>query len=89
MIYLDMRPEVSVARSYNVPNGYDSRAKYLCVVTISHLSDKHVYLHGARGGMDKETWTVLLALLREKGVETVQLERRGHMKFIDLKQTTE
>jgi hypothetical protein len=43
-----------------------------------------VYLQGAVGTVDRETWSKTLALLRERGVTTVMLERHGQMKTIDL-----
>jgi hypothetical protein len=84
MIYLSMTPEVSTVRAYSMPGGYEQRAPYLAIVTVSHLSDTMAYLHGAVGDVDRETWTKLLDMLREQGVKTVMLERRGKMKTITL-----
>jgi hypothetical protein len=85
MIHLTMTTEVSTVRAYNVPNGYENRLPYLAIVTVSHLTEKLVYLHGAVGDVDRETWAKLLQMLREKGVETVMLERHGKMKTITLR----
>lgn len=84
MIYLTMTPEVSSVRAYDVPNGYENRLPYLAIVTVSHLTDTMVYLHGAVGDVDRETWAKLLQMLREKGVLTVMLERHGKMKTLTL-----
>jgi hypothetical protein len=84
MIHLEMTPATSNIRAYNEPGGYDSRLPYLAIVTVSHLTDTIVYLHGAVGTVDRETWAKTLDLLRESGVTTVMLERHGRMKTIAL-----
>lgn len=84
MIHLEMTAEVSSVRAYDQPNGYDSRLPYLAIVTVTHLTDATVYLHGAVGKVDRETWEKTLDLLRDRGVKTVMLERHGKMKTIEL-----
>lgn len=89
MIYLHITPQASNVRAYDVPDGYANRLPYLAIVTVSHLTDTIVYLHGAVGKVDRETWEGTLDLLRERGIKTVMLERHGRMKTITLKQITE
>ena len=84
MVYLEMTTAVSELRSYDVPNGYEQRLPYRALVTVTHLTDKVVYLHGALGSVDRETWNKTLELLRDRGVTTVMLERHGKMKTIAL-----
>jgi len=81
-----MTPEVSTIRVYDAPGGYEARRPYLGIMTVSHLSDKVVYLHGAVGKIDRATHRAALAMLRERGVTTVQYERRGQMKTLELAQ---
>lgn len=84
MIHLTMTPEVSSIRAYDRPGGYENRLPYLAIVTVTHLTDKIVYLHSGVGKVDRETWEKTLDLLREKGVTTVMLERHGRMRTIEL-----
>lgn len=84
MIHLTMTPEVSSIRAYDQPGGYENRRPYLAIVTVTHLTDKIVYLHGAVGTVDRDTWVGALDLLRERGATTVMLERHGKMKTIEL-----
>jgi hypothetical protein len=84
MIHLTMTPATSNIRAYDQPGGYENRRPYLAIVTVTHLTDKIVYLHGAVGTVCRETWTKTLDLLRERGVTTVMLERHGRMKTIEL-----
>ena len=84
MIHLAMTPQTSAIRAYDQPGGYENRRPYLAIVTVTHLTDKTVYLHGAIGTVDRETWEKTLDLLRERGVTTVMLERHGRMKTIEL-----
>jgi hypothetical protein len=85
MPYLTMTPQTSVIRAYDQPGGYESRLPYQAIVTVTHLTDKLAYLHGAVGKVDRETWEKTLGLLREKGVETLTLERHGVIKTLDLR----
>mgnify|MGYP000103054984 CR=1 FL=1 len=83
-MHLVMTPEVSRIRLYNEIGGYEHRAPYVGVLTVSHLTDTIAYLHGALGIADRQVWDSLLALLRDKGIRTVMMERRGTMKTIQL-----
>lgn len=84
MIHLKMTPQTSAIRAYDQPGGYENRRPYQAIVTVTHLTDKIVYLHGAIGTVCRETWAKTLELLRESGVTTVMLERHGRMKTIEL-----
>ena len=84
MIHLKMTAQTSVIRAYDQPGGYETRRPYQAIVTVTHLTDKIVYLHGAVGVVCRETWEKTLNLLRERGVTTVMLERHGRMKTIEL-----
>ena len=84
MTHLHMTPEVSTIRVYDAPGGYEARRAYLGIMTVSHLSDTVVYLHGAVGKIDRTTHRAALAMLRDRGVTTVQYERRGQMKTLSL-----
>ena len=84
MTHLHIAPSVLTIRVYDAPGGYEERRKYLGIMTVSHLSDKVVYLHGAVGEIDRATYEAALAMLRERGVTTVQYERRGQMKTLSL-----
>ncbi|HEX5126511.1 MAG TPA: hypothetical protein VFW00_07200 [Rhodocyclaceae bacterium] len=79
-----MTTEVSVLRAYDQPNGYEQRLPYLAILTITHLSDTAVYLHKAVGKIDRETWNRAMEMLAAKGVRTVQYERHGRMKTINI-----
>ena len=81
---MEMTAEVSAVRFYDCPDGYAKRLPYSVIVTVSHLTDKTVYLHGAVGTVTREKWTALLDMLREQGVTTVMLERHGRMKTLTL-----
>jgi len=89
MTHLHMTPMVSTLRVYDAPGGYEQRRPYLGIMTVSHLSDKVVYLHGAVGEIDRATYEAALAMLRERGVTTVQYERRGRMKILTLATASE
>ena len=84
MIHLTMTPQTSAIRAYDQPGGYENRRPYLAIVTVTHLTDKIAYLHGAVGVVDRQTWAQALDLLRGRGVTTVMLERHGRMKTIEL-----
>lgn len=84
MIHLHISTAVSNIRAYDQPGGYENRRPYQAIVTVTHLTDKIVYLQGAVGVVCRETWTKTLQLLRESGVTTVMLERHGRMKTIEL-----
>ena len=84
MIHLEMSTRTSEIRAYDQPGGYAKRLPYLAIVTVTHLTDQVVYLHSAKGIADRETWEKMLSLLRESGVTTVMLERRGRMRTIEL-----
>jgi hypothetical protein len=84
VIHLTMTTEVSSIRAYDQPDGYDRRLPYLGIVTVTHLTDKIVYLHGAVGKIDRATRDKAIAMLIERGVTTLMFERRGRMKTIEL-----
>jgi len=84
MIHLEMSTRTSEIRAYDQPGGYEKRLPYRAIVTVTHLNDQVVYLSGAHGIADRETWESMLNLLRASGVTTVMLERRGRMKTIEL-----
>jgi hypothetical protein len=84
MIHLEMTPATSNIRAYNEQDGYEKRRPYLAIVTVCHLTDTIVYLRGAIGTVDRETWEKTLDLLRGQGVTTVMLERHGRMRTIEL-----
>ena len=84
MIHLKMTPQTSAIRAYDQPGGYENRRPYQAIVTVTHLTDKIVYLHGAVGVVCRETWATTLELLRDSGITTVMLERHGRMRTIDL-----
>jgi hypothetical protein len=84
MVHLEMTPATSNIRAYNQPGGYDKRLPYTAIVTVCHLTDTIVYLRGAIGTVDRETWEKMLDLLRGQGVKTVMMERHGLMRTINL-----
>lgn len=85
MIHLEITALTSDIRAYlDKPNGYADREPYRAKLTVLHLSDTLVYLQGAMGTVDRDTWRAFFDLMRARGVTKVQLERRGQMKFIDL-----
>jgi hypothetical protein len=89
MTHLHIAPSVLTIRVYDAPGGYDERRQYLGIMTVTHLSDTVVYLSGAVGKVDRATHRAALAMLRERGVTTVQYERRGRMKTLELAQPLE
>lgn len=85
MIHFEITPVTSDIRAYlDKPNGYADREPYCAKLTVLHLSDTLVYLQGAMGVVDRETWRAFFDLMRARGVTRVQIERRGQMRFIDL-----
>ena len=84
MIHLVMTAEVSSVRAYDRPNGYETRAPYSAILTVTHLTDTTVYLHGAIGKVDRETRAKAFELLRERGIKTAMMERHGRMKTVSL-----
>ena len=84
MTHLHMTPEVSTIRVYDAPGGYEARRKYQGIITVTHLTDRVVYVHGAVGQVDRATYAQALDMLAELGVTTVMYERRGRMKTIEL-----
>ena len=84
MIHLEMTPATSNIRAYRQAGGYEKRLPYHAILTVTHLTATHVYLHGAVGKVDRETWNKAMTLLRERGVTKVQIERRGRMRIIEL-----
>ena len=88
MIYLEISTRTSEIRAYDQPGGYEKRLPYLAIITVTHLNDQVAYLHGAKGVADRQTWSALLDMLRDRGVTTVMLERHGGMRTIDLSQSS-
>ncbi len=86
MTHLHMTPEVSTIRVYDAPGGYEARRRYKGFITVTHLTDRVVYVHGAVGQVDRATYSQALAMLAQLGVTTVMYERRGKMKTIELAQ---
>jgi hypothetical protein len=86
MTHLHMATSVSTIRVYEAPGGYEARRKYQGIITVSHLTDRVVYVHGAVGQVDRATYVQALAMLAQLGVTTVMYERRGRMKTIELAQ---
>ncbi len=80
MTHLHQSPFVSVIRAYDQPGGYEERAPYKAVVTVTHLTDAEVYLSVGMGVLDAETWLALLAMLKAQGIKTVGYERHGAIK---------
>jgi len=84
MIHLTMTPETFSVRAYDRPDGYEKRLPYRAIVQVKSLDGKIAHLGGAIGTVDRETWSALLVLLREKGFTAVMLERHGRMRTIEL-----
>jgi hypothetical protein len=84
MVHLTMTPDVSSIRAYDRSDGYEKRLPYLAIVQVKHLDDTTVYLGGAVGTVNRETWEAVLDLLRAQGVTTVMLHRHRKMKTIEL-----
>ena len=84
MTHLHMTPEVSTIRVYDAPGGYEARRPYAGIITVTHLTDRVVYVHGAVGQVDRATYSQALAMLAQLGVTTVMYERRGQMKTLSL-----
>jgi hypothetical protein len=86
MIHLTMTPEEWSIRLYDQPDGYAKRLPYLAIVRVKCLTDTTVYLCGAVGKINRRALIQAFDMLRERGVTTVMLERRGKMKTIQLQQ---
>lgn len=84
MIHLDMKPQTSVIRAYDQPDGYDKRLPYLAAVMVTHMNDTTVYLQAAAGKVDRETWEATLDMLHAQGFTKLIMERHGEMKTIEL-----
>lgn len=90
MIHIEMTPATSDMRAYlDTPNGYADRVPYRAKLTVMHLSDTLVYLQGAVGVIDRETWRAAFDLLRARGVTQVMIERRKGMRTIELNKQPE
>lgn len=89
MNHLHMTPEVSTIRVYDAPGGYEARRPYDGIITVTHLTDRVVYVHGAVGKITRATHAQALAMLAARGVTTVMYERRGRMKTIELAEAGE
>lgn len=83
-MYLEISPEVSSIRVYSEPDGYAKRLPYSCMMSVTYLNSKIVYLHGARGTVTRAVYDQAFALLKSLGIEEVQMERHGKMKSIYL-----
>jgi hypothetical protein len=88
MTHLHMAREVVTIRLYDEPGGYEARRPYRALMTVSFLSDRVAYLHGAVGEIDRAAHAAAMNMLRELGVTTVMYERRGRMKTIELEAKT-
>lgn len=86
MTHLHMATAVSTIRVYDAPGGYEARRPYVGIITVTHLTDRIVYVHGAVGQVTRATHAQALAMLAQLGVATVMYERRGRMKTIELAQ---
>lgn len=84
MVHLTITPHVEFIRVYDQPDGYEKRLPYLGILAVTHLTDKVAYLHGAVGKIDRATYTLALGMLRERGIDTVWVERHGRLKTIEL-----
>lgn len=84
--HLVMTTHVAFIRAYDEPGGYEARQPYRGIIGVTFLTDKAVYLHAAVGKVDRATHAQALDMLRARGVTTVQFERHGVMKTIDLMQ---
>ena len=84
MTHLHMTTAVSNIRVYDAPGGYEARRAYLGIITVSHLTDTTVYVHGAVGQIDRVTYECALNMLSDLGVTKLMYERRGQMKTIKL-----
>lgn len=80
MIHLHMSPALSHIRVYVEADGYKNRIPYEAMMTVVHMSDTMVYLMGAVGTVNRETWNKAFEMLYAQGVKTVILERRGVMR---------
>lgn len=84
MTHLHMATAVSTIRVYDGPGGYEARRAYLGIITVSHLTDTTVYVHGAVGRIDRATYERALNMLSDLGVTKVMYERRGQIKTIPI-----
>lgn len=84
MIHVHMSPVVSHIRVYDVPDGYKNRVPYQGILTVQHNSETDVTLIGASGVADRETWDAVFKLLRDSGIKTARIERRGVMRTLHL-----
>lgn len=86
MTHLHLAPQVSTFRVYDAPGGYEERRQYVGIMTVTHLTDSIVYVHGAVGKITRATHAQAMSMLRERGVTTVMYERRGRMKTLTIDQ---
>jgi hypothetical protein len=83
-MHLVMTPHVEFIRVYDQPDGYEKRLPYICILAVTHLTNKVTYLHGAHGKVDRATRAQAFDMLRARGVTTVLVERHGILKTIEL-----
>lgn len=82
--HLVMTPHVEFIRVYNQPDGYEKRLPYICIMTVTRLTSKVAYLHGAHGKVNRTTRAQAMDLLRARGITTLMVERHGILKTIEL-----
>lgn len=83
-VHLVMTPHVEFIRVYDQPDGYEKRLPYICILAVTHLTNKVAYLHGAHGKVTRATRAHAFDMLRARGITTVMVERHGILKSIEL-----
>lgn len=79
-MFLEMSTEVASIRVYDEPDGYARRAPYTGMMNVTFLNSTSVYLHGARGVINRAIYDEAMTMLKALGVQEVTMERHGKMK---------
>jgi hypothetical protein len=79
-MHVHYSPVISAFRVYEGQDGYATREPYIAIVYVQFLSDDTVYLSGAHGRINKESYDKAFDMLRARGVTKALYERHGKLK---------
>jgi hypothetical protein len=82
---IHIQTATTIARWYDEANGFEQKLPYRAICSITHLTDKIVYIHGMHGKITKADMLELFIELSLMGIEQVTAERKGEMVTRDVK----
>ena len=75
---------VSQIRIYEDGKSYENRDPYIGILSVLFLSDTKVYICGAHGTMNKNTYAQIVKTLKDLGVNEMVYERKGKLKIREI-----